>query len=1055
VGSFYTQNVTSLDTTLNLRGFCIEAWVNYASLANFGGSFSGSDFPYQIAKCQTGSGGTGFDWFFGATSNAAISFYPLNAGSAVRTSNNIITTGQWIHIMAQSNGSNIYVALNGTFQTLSGTGGYSPAGGNNTIAPTVPTVPGTSGYPITLGQYATGPNPNFAIAKARIVIGNDTSAGSKAAANVYSSGNFTPNPNFAAVPAGATVAWQLESQYPLPTYPSIQDVTPLALQSTSYGALPTPVGGVTSNVAGPLTSYPQLDSIRFDGTGYIDYGNAASSVVNSNLWANAWTIEAWVYLTSTSVNNPVFARSLAPGVSSSVPLDFALYFNGTIPTFISGGNYIQNPAVTVSTGTWYHIAVVWNGSTSNLYLGGSYITSTTGLTPLPVFVPSYNFLIGSFGSYGLGVGNYNLYGNLADVRVSNVARYTGSSYTVPTSPFATDSATLLLLKSLGGQVGTTLEVQGRGLNSTSIGATRTVQSYPPAPMSSYLLDTTGNTAVTYGQGKYVASASSEYSGLPAWAAFDKSSSSLWAAGNVTYTGPGGTYVGSITTVDTLGVAYAGEWIQVQTPMSIILSTYTLLNYSGDSAKGPSKWWILGSRDGLNWTLVDSRTSVAYSSSLLTFTPSSTQAYSFYRFVISQTTGGNLPQFSEWTLNGTEEGFCISSDSKTGVGIANPQRALEVAGDLVVSGTISGGAGMGAFRNRIINGDMRIAQRGTSNLLSSTSGTNAYMIDRFVIQSTITTGVITQFQSTLGASENPYQLGFRNYMNVYVNVACTNFTYIDPIQFVEAYNANDLNWGTSFGSPVTLSFWFRSNLSTGSVVCAALMNYSANYSYCIPFTVVQNTWQYFTFTVPPPPNGSTWNTGNNLGSIGVFIGAYQTAGGGLTSTPNQWNSVNSVTSTSATVWPLLAGNFINFTGVQLEKGTVATPFEVRPYATELALCQRYYYQESSTNNTNIYQVCPMIITSSSTAFGTLRYPVPMRSNTVTLTTSGTFTLDWYGINSNSLGALSIPTQGQGSTNYVELYATSVGNGTAGSVTVGQVRFLGLSSTGAYIGISAEL
>jgi hypothetical protein len=300
----------------------------------------------------------------------------------------------------------------------------------------------------------------------------------------------------------------------------------------------------------------------------------------------------------------------------------------------------------------------------------------------------------------------------------------------------------------------------------------------------------------------------------------------------------------------------------------------------------------------------------------------------------------------WTLNGTEESLCITSDSKVGVGIANPQRALEVAGDLVVSGTISGGAGLGSFRNRIINGDMRIAQRGTSNVLSLGSDIKNYMIDRFFAQSNYTqAAAMTQYQTALVASDPPYQLGLRNYMNVVVNIGSSVTALLPISQVLEGYNIQDLNWGTSFGIPVTLSFWFRSNAPAGSQFTFSLINFAGTANYAGTFVPISGVWQYWTFTVPPPANGSAWNTGAS-GSLALYIASYYP--GGFTTTVNQWNSGSYTYCAHGSYnWPGLAGNYIHCTGVQLEKGTVATPFEVRPYATELALCQRYF--EKSFND----------------------------------------------------------------------------------------------------------
>jgi hypothetical protein len=278
----------------------------------------------------------------------------------------------------------------------------------------------------------------------------------------------------------------------------------------------------------------------------------------------------------------------------------------------------------------------------------------------------------------------------------------------------------------------------------------------------------------------------------------------------------------------------------------------------------------------------------------------------------------------------------------------------------------------------------------------------------------------------------------------------------PTQIIEAYNIADLNWGTSFGSPVTLSFWFRSNIPSGSQTNFVLRNSNAggtNWNINQPFTYnTTGTWQYVTSTLQPPPNGSGWNTGSS-GGVELFLCPVYLQNCSNVAT---WQAVNNIGLPGSYIWPQTAGNFIEFTGVQLEKGTVATPFEFRAFAQELALCQRYYYQESMPNTSLNYNiVCPMTIITGTTAMGVFKYPVTMRSNAVTLTSSGTYTLDWYTVNANSIGALGMSPNGQGSANYAQLYATSVGNGSVGSVTVGQVRFLTQSTSGGYIGISAEL
>jgi hypothetical protein len=407
-------------------------------------------------------------------------------------------------------------------------------------------------------------------------------------------------------------------------------------------------------------------------------------------------------------------------------------------------------------------------------------------------------------------------------------------------------------------------------------------------------------------------------------------------------------------------------------------------------------------------------------------------------------GSGQPGLATLTLNGTEEALCITSDSKVGVGIANPQRALEVAGDLVVSGTISGGAGMGGFRNRIINGDMRIAQRGTSNVVpNGSTQVSTYLIDRFQVFSNVATGVLTQYQTALAASDSPYQLGLRNYANLTVNSGFTASNLVSFVQVIEGYHVADLMWGTSFGVPATLSFWFRTNAPTGSVFNVALGMFGAQAQYLTTVTAPPGTWQYQTISVPPPPNGTSFNSGSS-GGLNVHIAPY-----GLVQTGTGWNTTgNAFTTQGSYNWPLLAGNFIHVTGVQLEKGTVATPWEFRPYAQELALCQRYFYQMTSAAAN--YTVFGAGWASAAGGYFSIPFPVAMRTGVSTLSNSAPSTF-YVATNAGNATATSIAIQaGTGGTNSVEI---AVGSS---ATTAGQGALLNANNTtSAFLGFSAEL
>ena len=928
VGSYYNAGVNSLfNSVWSTTGFTIEAWVNYASFAN---SNPGGGWPVTLGHLQPTGGNV--DWSLGASTTGQLQFYYNGNGSVayVYSGANALITGQWTHIVVQCNALRIFLFING-IQRTDLTTSYTNTGTASAASIQAPAVVNTTITPIAMGQVNSVTGPNFSIAKARLVFGTSGTNG-----NVYSSGSFTPSPNFTqTLPSGSTVAWQLESQYPLPTYPTLLDTPLLPSQASSYGAAPIVVGGVTPSALGPLLSYPTLDSINFTANSYIDYGNSASSVLNSNLWANTWTMEAWVYLNSYT-NTNIAIREPAAGGNT----DWTFGINTSGVPYVNSNTYLITTGTALPLATWSHVALTYDGTRSNIY--SSIQTTPNSGVPYSsnlVFTPTQSLRIGG------GVTYPSINGNLADVRVSNVARYTGSTYTVPSAPFVTDSSTLLLLKSLGSQTGSTLEIQGRGLNATSIGAGRTTNAYPPAPMSSYLLDTTGNVAVTYGQGKYVVSASTENAGGNGitWYAFDKTTATYWGtiANQYSSSSPY-QYTGSITTVDTLGNSYPGEWLQLQMPVSVLLSSYNMACLG--SGYGAGKFYILGSRDGINWALIDSRSGITWTSGVYqTFTVGATQAYNFYRFVANQDSGnvaGNNTAVQEWILNGTEEGLCVTADSKVGVGIANPQRSLEIAGDLVVGGTISGGAGMGYFRNRIINGDMRIDQR-AAGAASTVANSTYSSIDRFFTEILVTSGSASIQQRTLVASDSPYQIGFRNSTRITIvsGISMIGSNFMSLIQNIEGYNCADLNWGTSFGSPVTVSFWFRAN-SVGTYMSSIRGNIGGSntiWTFVYNYTTA-GSWQYVTQTVPPPPNNGAMNSGNGQG-IQFFVSTTSTGQPGVIPL-NTW-TVNSFPSQTQTNWYVNAGNYIEFTGVQLEKGTVATPFEFRPYGTELALCQRYY------------------------------------------------------------------------------------------------------------------
>jgi hypothetical protein len=162
-------------------------------------------------------------------------------------------------------------------------------------------------------------------------------------------------------------------------------------------------------------------------------------------------------------------------------------------------------------------------------------------------------------------------------------------------------------------------------------------------------------------GSYVANCSTFYSASGTeqpWRCFDKNNNGTWwtTAGG-SYSTFDGSYTGATYSTTISGSAYAGEWIQIQLPAAIILTSYTVYNASAWTARAPKTFKLAGSNDGTTWTLVDAQTGItswASSTTNLTFTPSAqTTAFTYYRLCVNViNAGGPYLSIGELVLNGT-------------------------------------------------------------------------------------------------------------------------------------------------------------------------------------------------------------------------------------------------------------------------------------------------------------------------------------------------------------------------------------------------------------------
>ena len=276
-----------------------------------------------------------------------------------------------------------------------------------------------------------------------------------------------------------------------------------------------------------------------------------------------------------------------------------------------------------------------------------------------------------------------------------------------------------------------------------------------------------------------------------------------------------------------------------------------------------------------------------------------------------------------------------------------------------------------FRNRIINGNMAISQRGTSFV----SPTDAYAIDRWEVRED-TDGAVTLTQET----DAPEGFSFSQKLLVTTaDASLTALQYLNVAQYIEGFNTSDLSFGSASASTITLSFWVKSSL-TGTFG-GALQNFARDRSY--PFTYAissANTWEKKTLTISGDTSGTWIGATNSIGLRVIFsLGAGSTYSG----TAGAWVAATNFSATSAVSVIGTLNATWQITGVQLEAGSTATDFERRPIGTELALCYRYLPFFTLSNAT-------IGIIGQATATNTAYYTLPFQNTARTSPTGITLT-----------------------------------------------------------------
>ena len=298
-----------------------------------------------------------------------------------------------------------------------------------------------------------------------------------------------------------------------------------------------------------------------------------------------------------------------------------------------------------------------------------------------------------------------------------------------------------------------------------------------------------------------------------------------------------------------------------------------------------------------------------------------------------------------------------------------------AAELAKMGEVLNNSQIGGRRNIIINGNMKVAQRSTSaSGLGASSG--YFGLDRFQIFFN-TSGRLTMSQEADGPS------GFANSMKLACTTADTSIAASENIilsQAIEAQDLQQLKKGTSDAEKFTLSFYVKGNASAAYSV--EVYDSDNNRSIGQTFSVT-TSWNRVVLTFDADTSGAL----NDDNGVGFYVNWWLHAGsdytGGTFNTSWQ-DYVNNQRAGNTTSFLDSTDRTFFMTGVQLEVGSQATPFEHRSFGEELALCQRYFETDGSEGSSN-YRISFNKGTTSESDYFAIDYAVTKRTNpTIALT-----------------------------------------------------------------------
>ena len=392
---------------------------------------------------------------------------------------------------------------------------------------------------------------------------------------------------------------------------------------------------------------------------------------------------------------------------------------------------------------------------------------------------------------------------------------------------------------------------------------------------------------------------------------------------------------------------------------------------------------------------------------------------------------------------------VTNTFTVGAGVTISESGIEASGIGITCANING-AQIGGRRNLVINGAMQVAQRGTSSDVSST----AYgSVDRFQLEVAGLDNAVTMAQVDVSSGTTPYTEGFRKALKL-TNGDQTSVGNTDTMRILYKFEAQDVatsGWNyKSSSSFITLSFWIKSSVAQSFKISLITWDGSARTFGFDTGSLSADTWTKITKVIP----GDSNNTIDFNNDKGLELRFYQYLGTNYTQASgypeDAWTAYqNPQTAIQTSTWYDTNDATYEITGVQLEVGSQATPFEHRMHGEEIALCQRYFSTVRGDNQqrTNI----PAFANSTTSLRAMVSFPTPMRA---TPTFSGSATNMVFDASDDSATFLcSALTQGGSMTNnspHGMLIEVSTS-----SMTAGQAGVLEFRADNGELNFSAEL